>query len=284
MLKKKARKRSAADTSTLTALLQNETLVRRRETYGTFVWVGVFMAVVAWMTHYMNVGEVDFRVGMLLWFLTMVIIGFATVAHIARRAYRRKSVLIPRTGADAQQGADRPAHRGDKSRKYARPQSRQTRPDSPAAHDAGQRRAPAHGRSHRSRLLYFLNISPNDTGYRDLTELFSRSARQREIDLRLAILKSLEQVGGAKELPVVERLSKGLPTLQSASKVPGEIKKAALECLPYLQARAGEQRASEQLLRASRRSTPPRTMSLLRPAQMRPDAAPEQLLRPTETA
>ena len=89
----------------------------------------------------------------------------------------------------------------------------------------------------RDRLLRLLAISPNDSGYRDLTELFSRSAYRREIELRVSILKAFEQVGGAKELPAVLRLSQGKPfTLHSRASIPKEVQQAAQECLPYLQA------------------------------------------------
>ena len=48
------------------------------------------------------------------------------------------------------------------------------------------------GDAERKILLRQLSIHPNDCGYRDITELFSRSVLRREIDLRLSILKALE--------------------------------------------------------------------------------------------
>ena len=138
--------------------------------------------------------------------------------------------------------------------------------------------SPLLGEAERRTLLRQLAISPNDHGYRDLTELFSRSAYRREVDLRVAILSALRQVGGPRELAAVVRLSRGLPTIHSASKVPIEVREAAKESLPFLQYRAGEQRASEQLLRASSIQDL-RPDTLLRPAVSQPDA-PDHLLRP----
>lgn len=133
----------------------------------------------------------------------------------------------------------------------------------------------------RDILLRQLAISPADKGYRDVRELFSRAAYQRELVLRLSILKALEQVGGAKELPAVERLSRGLPSLHSGTKVPKAVRQAAKECLPYLQSRAHGQRASEQLLRPSSADATTGDV-LLRPASSHIEVLPEQMLRASE--
>ena len=49
----------------------------------------------------------------------------------------------------------------------------------------------------RNVLLRYLAISPCDSAYREVVELFSSSAFRREIDLRLSILSALQQVGGS---------------------------------------------------------------------------------------
>jgi len=130
-------------------------------------------------------------------------------------------------------------------------------------------------------LLRPLTISPQNWGGRVLRELFSRSAYRREVDLRLAILKAFEQIGGDQEIGVVERLADRSSMLFGPLSVLPEIREAAQACLPFVQHHAGEQRASAQLLRAS---SPPSSPSdvLLRPASGLSDTSPEQLLRAGE--
>jgi hypothetical protein len=107
------------------------------------------------------------------------------------------------------------------------------------------------GAAERTILIRRLSISPADPGYRDLSELFSRQAYRREVALRVAILKAMEQVGGKRELPYVEALARETSRQPRALKTDPEIQAAARECLPFLQARVDDQRASAQLLRAS---------------------------------
>jgi hypothetical protein len=271
----------AAEAFPLAALLQQEAQARSRETLASLAWGGSFVAVMLWAIQRISMDPDAFVINMKMLCLLMIGMGLLLTVHLARRSYRRKRAL---TGALAQ--ARDISHIGSLIEA--------TKVENTSVRNLAKRglidllptlqASDAHllTEAHRDRLLRVLAISPNDSGYRDLTELFSRSAYQREIDLRLAVLKALEQVGGAKELPAVERLSRGLPCLQSASKVPKEVRDAANECLPYLHARASEQRASEQLLRASSAYATP-TDVLLRPARSRADAAPEQLLRPSET-
>jgi len=138
----------------------------------------------------------------------------------------------------------------------------------------------------RKILLRLLATTPqvSDTGVTH--EFFSEEAYRFEVDLRVAILKAFEYVGGAQEVETIERLSRSVPILFHSSlavthNYPPEIREAAEACLPFVQRHAAEQRASTQLLRAS---SPPASPSdvLLRPATGLPDTPPEQLLRAGE--
>ena len=137
------------------------------------------------------------------------------------------------------------------------------------------------GKTHRAILQQQLMILPNDLRYRGRTEPLSRAAYRREMDLRLAILKALEKVGGEQELATVTQLAQSLPTGRNARTVPAELRAAAQECLPPLQMRAAGQRSETQLLRASSLATRPGS-ELLRPAASGPSTPPEQLLRAGE--
>jgi hypothetical protein len=90
-------------------------------------------------------------------------------------------------------------------------------------------------------------------------------------DLKIAILKALEQIGDQKAVATVERLA--------TSSKNGGVRLAAQECLPFLRERVQQVQVEQSLLRASGPTTA--TDTLLRPAAGGTEAAPEQLLRPT---
>lgn len=95
------------------------------------------------------------------------------------------------------------------------------------------------------------------------------------VEFLLAALKALEQVGDGRALSVVESLAAG----KIGTADPKRVQAAAQECLPFLQTRNDQQRASQTLLRASCISeTPPAT--LLRPAQGAAPMEDAELLRP----
>ncbi len=94
-------------------------------------------------------------------------------------------------------------------------------------------------------------------------------------DFFVAALKALEQIGDARALPVVESLAIG----RGATIDPHRVQAAAQDCLPFLQIRCDQQRASQTLLRASS-ATATATDTLLRPAQNAGTTNPSQLLRP----
>ena len=94
-------------------------------------------------------------------------------------------------------------------------------------------------------------------------------------ELLLAILKAMEQVGGAEAIPTVSRLAAGRGL---NSKRPG-IQAAAQVCLPYLQARAEGRELRDTLLRSSSAAeVAPET--LLRPAPATSEEPANELLRP----
>jgi hypothetical protein len=96
------------------------------------------------------------------------------------------------------------------------------------------------------------------------------------VELQLAILKAMEQVGDEAAVPYVQRLA-GSITLTWHQK---RVRQAAQDCLPYLKDRAAQLRVSQTLLRASSATTVTPDM-LLRPAENTSNA-PEQLLRADE--
>lgn len=103
----------------------------------------------------------------------------------------------------------------------------------------------------------------------------TNSPKDADVDFTLAILKAFEKVGDWKSAPQVKEL-RGLAN-------PKQIRAAALECLPYLQALAEKQKPGETLLRASSASeaasVSPET--LLRPAAPQQETDPDTLLRPS---
>jgi hypothetical protein len=96
-------------------------------------------------------------------------------------------------------------------------------------------------------------------------------------EFQLAILKALEQVGDAAAIPHVRKLAKRV----ALGRLQQQVRRAAQDCLPFLETRAEQRRVSQTLLRASSAAGTTPDM-LLRPADSSHAAAPEQLLRATE--
>ncbi len=88
-------------------------------------------------------------------------------------------------------------------------------------------------------------------------------------DLKIAILRALEQIGDEKAIPYVEKAARTARNL--------EVRAAAQECLPYLTTRAEQLRVEQTLLRASASTTSPDM--LLRPTVATAPTEPQQLLR-----
>ena len=97
--------------------------------------------------------------------------------------------------------------------------------------------------------------------------------RGSRIAFILATLKSYEQIGGMEDLPTVARLAQG----KGYAKQNYNIRKAAQECLPYLQARSEGQELRQTLLRASSGNAD-NAATLLRPTAAN-GGDPAQLLR-----
>ncbi len=89
-------------------------------------------------------------------------------------------------------------------------------------------------------------------------------------ELAMSVLKAYEHIGDGAELEAVERL------LQN-EQLDGEVRDAALNCLPFLQLRAQQMQSSQTLLRASEHATTPDI--LLRPAANAQTEEETQLLR-----
>jgi HEAT repeat protein len=99
-----------------------------------------------------------------------------------------------------------------------------------------------------------------------------------DAQLIIAILKAFEQIGDERALPEVEWLA--MENADLDSDVPPEVRRAAQECLPFLQLRAEQAEQARTLLRASTPTDAAAPDTLLRPAQARADdTLPEQLLR-----
>jgi hypothetical protein len=97
-----------------------------------------------------------------------------------------------------------------------------------------------------------------------------------DINMTLAILKTLEQIGDEKAIPVVESVANRFVM------IPRELPvyEAAQACLPYLRLRAEQTKQAQTLLRASDASTVTTPDVLLRPAMATSSEIPsEQLLR-----
>ena len=271
-----------ADNQTLSILLQKEARQRTNDAWRTGVYMLLFMLPIVQLLHLPSGGANTnaYMTSMQFFAVYTCVLTTFMLAHLTRRSYRRKRSLTQELAKTHDVGMVTSLV------ETLRVDNTQVRNLTKHALTGllPQLRASDGellGEKQRDVLLRQLAISPADKGYRDLGELFSRAAYQRELQFRLSILKSLEQVGGAKELPIVERLSRGLPNLQSGTRVPKEVREAAKECLPSLQERALGQRASEQLLRASS-AQDTATDVLLRPASGQPDALPDQLLRASE--
>jgi hypothetical protein len=257
---------SAVETGTLAALFEQEARRQQREDLlgSILMLTGMFILI---RSAYAFVGDAaTLSASLRVVFGALLMLGTGMCAIPGVRSYRRRGALLRALdeSRDVRQVGDLVRILKLTStpvRNLAKQQLIHVLPRLQASD------APRLGGEERSILLRHLAISPRDTGYRDITEIFSHSAYRREVEFRLAILKAMEQVGGERELPVVERLSRGVPSVTSASWVPAEVRAAAKECLPFLQARIHEQRESAQLLRASSRQS----------------AAPGELLRPTSS-
>jgi hypothetical protein len=99
---------------------------------------------------------------------------------------------------------------------------------------------------------------------------FQPDARKTNRMFAFAVLKAFEQVGTSQAVPVVAYLAEKSPS--------SEVRRAALECLPYLNARAQKEQNEKTLLRASA-SSEVASEELLRPASGQNEVNPQQLLR-----
>lgn len=134
-------------------------------------------------------------------------------------------------------------------------------------------------RSVLKRLLPRLTATDHDllTSAQKHSLLILLTMRYDDVDLTLAILKALEQIGDEKAIPVVEELSHE----PAASVNMRRVRDAANDCLPFLRARVKQAEQSQMLLRASMPDAPD---TLLRAASAQPDVTPaEELLRPQES-
>ncbi len=126
---------------------------------------------------------------------------------------------------------------------------------------------------HRARLCSVLGRRLESPLYKDIAAVF-KPAEQRRVNLQLAILKAFSQVGDERALSHVKNLA------ISTAHTDGEqqVRSAAIECLPLLQARIVSLSATNSLLRPSSAMD---LEYLVRPATHAP-VATEDLLRPAE--
>lgn len=283
----------------LAALLKQEGRQRLKEIGAVFAWSGVFVTSMLFLLRYADQGKDALTIRLLICFMMIGGAGVGICSHLMRRSKQRKRSLraaIDQTTAKQDAGSLIRSLQVENTavRSLAKQRLTALLPTLRASD------ASLLSEAERKILLRYLAISPSYSGYYDIRELFSRAAYRRELDFRLSILKSLEQIGGIQELATVERLAQGLPifhnaiqfptvdrlaqnlpTLSSTVKFPEEMKEAAKACLPYLQIRAADQRAESQLLRAA--DLPSASAeTLLRPAALGESLPPEQLLRAGE--
>jgi hypothetical protein len=284
---------------TLPALLEREIRLQQRDTGLIGLWAAAFLILttVIALQAIVDVSQLQLILGVL--FTLMMVVGLPIYVNLFRRALRRKRVFMEALTRERdvnQIGALVRTLRVENNsvRNMAKQALIKLLPNLRASD------ASLLGDQEREILLRQLAIAPTDPGYRHLKELFSSEATHREIALRIAILQAMEQVGGAKELTTVEMLARGqfplLPGLNRSLTQPGstrsiatwrlrsdahEVQIAAQQCLPFLQARANEQIASSQLLRASSAENTSGEM-LLRPLAATSDAEGDQLLRASQ--
>ncbi len=104
-------------------------------------------------------------------------------------------------------------------------------------------------------------------------DLFENPARKldRYARLQIAILELFEKIGDGSVLNAVRIATKSGPT--------EAVRRAAMECLPFVEMRAEKAMQSKTLLRASG-GEEASAASLLRPASSSAEIAPEEMLRP----
>lgn len=112
--------------------------------------------------------------------------------------------------------------------------------------------------------------------------------RTPDAKLTLLVLKSLEQIGDERALPLVQGLAKSAAYLEITTTHYGEVRfadieRAARETLPFLEARAEQERLRYRLLRPVAPPTDDAS-TLLRPASGVSETPAEQLLRPVSPA
>ena len=270
---------SDLDTKALTNLLEKDAKSLSKETWISLAWAGAFLSSILYLVRFSNSNEQLLKIQILILFSIMTVQG----CYFAWRFIRRLNGSRRNLTATLKQNFDK-----KQVGSLIRTLRAQSAPVRNVARSILTDLLPSlqandsHLISEEERkiLIRTLMISPNETGHRDLSELFSSSVKQRELNLRLSILKALQPVGGDQELATVKSLSIGTPTIYSFS-FPPEIREAATECLPYLQARSNEQRDATQLLRASSAHDISGD-SLLRPAASSSESYPELLLRASE--
>jgi len=275
----------------LVSMLQTEARSRQRQSVGVLTVSATLILGIVVMLPQLATDYATFKAKLAVCFVLLFGVGGVMVAEMMRRSYRGKKSLtdhIARVSAKTQIGALVRALKVDS--KSVKNIAKTCLTEYLPQLNAGD--AELLGEQERDILIRTLAISPNDKGYRDLTELWSSAADRRETAFRVAILKAYEQVGGAKELPLVTRLAEqqqDVPWIARSSRggysfgrMPAEITQAAAECLPYLQLRANEELASRQLLRASGPERAP-DPTLLRSAASVAVQPSDQLLRPAES-
>jgi hypothetical protein len=137
--------------------------------------------------------------------------------------------------------------------------------------EEADQRATAQGLTH---LLPRLRA--DDTATLDVAakRLMNHALTRPDVDLILAVLSALEQVGDASAIPNVRKLAnKGGIAAKEL-----RVQEAARACLPLLLARAEQQQSPQTLLRAASAESI-NSDTLLQPASGNVNAAPEQLLR-----
>lgn len=241
------------ETNKIGALLANETQNQKRSEYGLIITILSYVAVwlIAISTRTEGFGSQTYIEMTLAWFfgLTAILSIFGFFSHLVSQK-RRKSALDELLIRSDQIGRANELLQmlnidHTPTQNYAKLALIEVLPSLQASDTE------LISDTHRTILMRMLASAPNNRGQYVLTEVFSQSAYRREVDIRVAILKALEQVGSAKELPLVELLAHGGRMAPSGLKVLPEIQTAAQACLPYLLVRAQLQNGREQLLRAS---------------------------------
>ena len=173
------------DTKALTNLLEKDAKSLSKETWISLAWAGAFLSSILYLVRFSNSNEQLLKIQILILFSIMTVQG----CYFAWRFIRRLNGSRRNLTATLKQNFDK-----KQVGSLIRTLRAQSAPVRNVARSILTDLLPSlqandsHLISEEERkiLIRTLMISPNETGHRDLSELFSSSVKQRELNLRLS--------------------------------------------------------------------------------------------------